>query len=257
MKALIVFCIAVLMLCSGNINLLAAETRAKNPKAQPRKKVDSDADGKISVKEWLAAPGASGRFKRMDKNNNNNLEPEEIPKTLLKRNPDMDKNKNKNISHDEWNENQVLKFKNLDSDNDGFLTRQEMAAAKKARNDKRRRRRMFFSQDKDKNGKISIDEWCARKTKLFKKIDKNADKKIDKTELNRSAERFLQLDMDKNGVISPDEWTAQRKKQFKEQDVNQDGNLVPEELKVPERRRHKGKKTLKKNRSKQTGGSKK
>lgn len=103
-----------------------------------------------------------------------------------------------------------ITFKELDKNNDKALEKSELTAMPDMTRD-------FEKIDVDKNGKISeveYDAWIAKPgapTAMFKDLDKNGDKVLEKSEISSMPELsrdFAVVDIDKNGSLSEAEYTA-------------------------------------------------
>lgn len=91
----------------------------------------------------------------------------------------IDKNKDGKISQKEYLEAVTATFNKYDLNKDGFLTKDEIRSIKKLEVEK-------FIKDVDKNrdGKISKQEFIDAAQKKFLQMDKNKDGYIDKKEWN-------------------------------------------------------------------------
>ncbi|MEI5688229.1 MULTISPECIES: hypothetical protein [Sphingomonas] len=65
----------------------------------------------------------------------------------------------------------------------------------------------------------------------FRALDRNADDRLDKTELPRQNSRLMGLDRNGDGVISLIEWDEGTLKRFDQMDLNHDGTVTSEEEK--------------------------
>jgi hypothetical protein len=63
----------------------------------------------------------------------------------------------------------------------------------------------------------------------FHALDRNADQKIDATEMPRSDSRIAAFDLDKDGSVSAIEWSEGMIARFDRQDANHDGTVTSEE----------------------------
>ena len=124
-------------------------------------------------------------------------------------------------------------FATLDKDKDGFVSSSEIG-----KDDKRLFERLLDSHDKNKDGKLSEQEFHdtiaddekipfqggfggntpgANGGKLFERFDKNGDGKLSREELPpRLTQKFAQTDLNGDGVISKDEFESGMKSFFEE-----------------------------------------
>lgn len=93
----------------------------------------------------------------------------------------------------------------FDTDKDGKISRDEFAA---------KRAKGFARFDTNKDGSLSLEEFKAScknerctqsKTKQFAKLDKNSDSAVTKDEFARMTAMFDKLDVNKDGYLSDDE----------------------------------------------------
>jgi len=104
-------------------------------------------------------------------------------------------------------------FANLDTDEDGVLTRQEAQAS-------RRLTERFRDYDRDGDGRLTRAEFVVyaalapeegERTAAFKQLDANNDGVVSQAEAEGSARlqaRFMELDSDSDGSLSPSEFAA-------------------------------------------------
>ena len=78
---------------------------------------------------------------------------------------------------------------------------------------------------------ISRAEYGGRMERRFRKLDKDGDGKLQRTELpQKRADRIVRrMDSDGDGVITSAEWSAGMLARFDKQDANRDGNLTSDE----------------------------
>lgn len=106
-------------------------------------------------------------------------------------------------------------FEKLDTDKDGNLSREEVAAPHAAR---------MQGIDKDKDGYVSADEFAAHRAeqhakrqerhheRLLKHLDKDSDGRVSVEEMKTyQSDRFARADSNNDGKVSREEWQAARK----------------------------------------------
>ncbi|MCI0621925.1 MAG: EF-hand domain-containing protein [Acidobacteria bacterium] len=97
----------------------------------------------------------------------------------------LDQDNDGRISRSEWKRDEQA-FSRIDSDNDGFLTQDELRnAAKEFRG---KHRRGFQEMDTDGDGNISKSEWKG-KEELFSRLDANNDGSLTRDELREARKR--------------------------------------------------------------------
>ena len=160
---------------------------------------------------------------------------------------EKDTNRDNKLSTDEFGDAEV--FKTLDTDEDGFLTVQEMVADADAVTeaiDKQARAVIdeeFTILDRDDDGKLNKDELGADFANLLETSDKNEDKLIDRDEWaegrkpvqeeirdNQRRGIMERVDTDGDGKISKEEAPDRLKENFDALDKNGDGFLTEDEL---------------------------
>jgi len=150
-------------------------------------------------------------------------------------------------------------FADLDTNQDGFVTADELKAfgdkmhaewAKKhgddaAANKPADSKHGDFSQhilervDTDKDGKISKAEFDAEGSKLFAKLDENGDGKIAQNEMPQrhwakfGGQMFDRMDTNHDGQVTKAEFEAAGDKMFQRMDKNGDGIIEKNEMQGP------------------------
>lgn len=90
--------------------------------------------------------------------------------------------------------------------------------------------KMVVRMDKDKDGKITRDEYVGLFAAIFDRKDKNRDSKLDATEYTHSPS-FKSGDRDKDGVLTREEFVAIYERQFDTiHDKNKDGVVTSDEM---------------------------
>lgn len=80
------------------------------------------------------------------------------------------------------------------------------AASEKTREEKR-----FARYDKDKDGKVSREEFLASRRKAYAKLDANGDGRLSFEEWSlKTTDRFAKADGDKNAILTAEEFATTR-----------------------------------------------
>jgi Ca2+-binding EF-hand superfamily protein len=180
--------------------------------------------------DW-AVPGASGvRFCAPNERNNQN-QVSQISSMRFRR---LDANNDGKITRDEWRGN-ARAFQNYDWNSDGVLSGDEVSVngvrRGNARNDEVENDDRFDYLDVNGNGFIDRNEWDGGRY-VFDRLDANRDGKLTRTEwdtVGRSSNNFAQLDANRDGRITLNEWPWTHRS-FDDQDSNRDGALSRDEF---------------------------
>lgn len=98
----------------------------------------------------------------------------------------LDLDKDGVVSAEELSQHRQKMFSEIDSNGDGFLTREENEAFK----EKMRKKHDRFSRaDSNEDGKVSADEFAAQSEKMQKKLDKDGDGTISREEMRGGKHR--------------------------------------------------------------------
>ncbi len=124
-------------------------------------------------------------------------------------------------------------FKEMDKDNDGFVTKKEHKEYLEKR---------FNELDKNKDGVLTEDEFVIKNKKAKK--ENKGDKKGECP--YRGEKAFKSLDKNGDGKITKKEFVKAQQKNFKEMDKNDDGKISYEEFSGFKEEKMKAKKDMKK-----------
>jgi len=180
--------------------------------------------------DW-GVPGANAvRFCAPNERNNQN-QVSQISSMRFRR---MDANNDGRITRDEWRGNQRA-FQDYDWNNDGVLSGEEVSVngvrRGNARNDEVDNADRFDYLDVNGNGVIDRNEWDGGRP-VFDRLDANRDGRLTRNEWDtgdRSSNNFATLDLNRDGRISLNEWPWTHRA-FDEQDNNRDGVLSRDEF---------------------------
>jgi len=100
-----------------------------------------------------------------------------------------DTNKDGFVDRTEWNAGQEARFRQLDTNNDGKLTKDELLA--QTRNDRQAERQeaLFRRMDRDRDGVVSKAEFMALADRNFARCDADRDGKINAAECRQALRR--------------------------------------------------------------------
>lgn len=149
-----------------------------------------------------------------------------------------DANNDGRITHEELAAYRTKLFEAADTNKDGELDSAEMAAYMRARMAKRIAARVA-AFDKNKDGKLTLDEVPARARRHFWRADANLDGVLTVAEMQKAGERrlrrrltfvFFRVDVDKDGKISKNEFIDAANRFFRRFDRNHDNTVTREEV---------------------------
>jgi Ca2+-binding EF-hand superfamily protein len=156
----------------------------------------------------------------------------------------LDRNADGVVSRDEWRGNDES-FAKIDTDRNGILSREELAAARKAWGEHHGHGGFAARMDRNGDGAVARDEWRGN-DESFAKIDTNSDGRLTKEELetargawrrssDKTGGRFDALDRNHDGQLSREE--LGNDSVFERLDRNHDGLVARDELRRPNRDR--------------------
>jgi len=180
--------------------------------------------------DW-GVPGANAVRLCAPNERNNQNQVSQISSMRFRR---MDANNDGRITRDEWRGNQRA-FQDYDWNNDGVLSGEEVSVngvrRGNARNDEVDNADRFDYLDVNGNGVIDRNEWDGGRP-VFDRLDANRDGRLTRNEWDtgdRSSNNFATLDLNRDGRISLNEWPWTHRA-FDEQDNNRDGVLSRDEF---------------------------
>jgi Ca2+-binding EF-hand superfamily protein len=154
---------------------------------------DKNQDGKLSQEEY---PGPASAFQRLDSNSDGFIDANEAPGTKPLNQPqkidrasgyikNFDKDKDGKLSKEEYPGSESA-FKRADKNGDGYIDETEAQMGTPPVQPQKERRRTGYVQsfDKDKDGKLSREEYPGSEA-AFKRLDINGDGFVDEDEADR------------------------------------------------------------------------
>lgn len=156
-----------------------------------------------------------------------------------------DANGDGKISLDEYLAAAGAHFQQIDTQNKGAVTADQIANSPKAHERiERRAEGLVKHLDKAGNGYVTQDEFVAAAKTRFAKLDRNGDGKLTPDELSTRRDgkaaspkraqfaehRFDQLDSNHDGVVTLKEYTAAAVAKFKELDIAGTGRVTADEI---------------------------
>jgi len=232
---------------------------------------DADKDGKVSEAEFSKAlPKApEGRFKELDRNKDGALDKQDVPPAggqggMRAADTDGDNKVSKAEFELRFANLPKDRFEKLDKNGDGFLDEKDRAESKNLGLERSpsgwadAMKNIITHSDKDKDGKVSFEEYAKGKTDMprsaFDAFDSNKDGFLTKEDTGPKApagskekrggpispqenrERFKRADKDGDGKLTLEEakteFPAITEERFNERDVNGDGKLGPDDRKA-------------------------
>ena len=154
----------------------------------------------------------------------------------------FDTNNDGSVNMAEFNAAAAARFKRMDADASGVISKDEFRAYMRGRKDERKQHR-FGRMDSNGNGSVERDEFLAHKQaraeRKFTRMDKNADGSVSKEEYAGCKERkhqkkrmFTKIDENGDGQISQNESLAAWSNWFKRIDANNDQVVTTDEVKA-------------------------
>lgn len=154
----------------------------------------------------------------------------------------FDTNNDGSVNMAEFNAAAAERFKRMDADASGVISKDEFRAYMRTRKDERKQQR-FGRMDSNGNGSVERDEFLAHKQaraeRKFSRMDKNADGSVSKEEYASCKKRkhqkkrmFTKMDENGDGQISQNESLSAWSNWFKRIDANNDQVVTADEVKA-------------------------
>jgi len=159
------------------------------------------------------------------------------------------------VKQNEGNVDMMMKYQDVDQNNDGMITREESQRFFNNRDwngdgvlsgDELRRGAsryqgtsassdQFRALDRNNSGAISRSEWTGT-TQDFNRLDQDRNDHLSVEEFYQSSgpDQFSELDYNNDRVIAYDEWSPNSRRSFEVLDFNRDGKLTRDEFYNPQ-----------------------
>jgi Ca2+-binding EF-hand superfamily protein len=197
--------------------------------------MDKNGDNILSRDEFPAE--ISKEFNSLDKDKDGKVTSKDISSSKSPINVNiafdkLDKNRDGVLNSNECPEKMKEQYKNIDTNNDGKLTKDEIKYVKNEATNID----WFANIDKNGDGVITFIESPKNFRRDFCVADINNDRKITKTEFNivlsmaKDSDLFGIYDINGDGVLTVDEYPDKMKNNSSETDTNSDGKLTKEEI---------------------------
>lgn len=157
----------------------------------------------------------------------------------------FDANNDGVLTRQEFTTGHAARFAEMDANHDGQLARgegrmrhhrgQDGGGGHHMMGHRRGHGEHMERADANNDGNITREEFLARPTEMFNRLDDNHDGVIQASERPQrrehraGGERHHNMDADNNGTISPAEFTAMGGQMFDRMDANRDGRVTREE----------------------------
>ncbi len=196
-------------------------------------------DRSFQVHDWDSDGVLSGEEVRINANRNRPLGEEEFGSPnqdyefddwTARGFTDLDHNRNNRIDAGEWHFD-LESFTRADDNRDGSLSRGEFLGTESNEDEDRGDR--FRDLDANSDGRVTRQEWHGAAAR-FDRLDQNKDGALSRAEVAGTAppELFTSIDINRDGSISRDEWHWSRAS-FDSRDTNRDGRVSREEFGGP------------------------
>ena len=224
----------LLPLIAGGLLLSTGLTIAKPNSHDFFTKFDQNSDGKISLTEFNA--NLTESFARIDKDGSGVFEMNEFKQYNEQRKAEhVDKMK----AHHAQKKQQ--KFKTLDANADGTLTKKEYVSAAINKAQTKAVEKFAKLDGNNADGKVTEQEFLHNGWRRDHSTAKDHKRKGGHhgKKSHRSDKMFSRMDADNNGSVSPKEYKQSRLSWFNRLDADKNGSVSHDELKQMHKERHK------------------
>jgi len=212
----------ILPFIAGSLLLSAGVTIAKPNSHDFFNKFDHNSDGNISLTEFNS--NLNDSFSRIDKDGSGSFEMSEF-----KQHNEQRKAEYKQKKKARHTEKKQQKFKGLDVNADGILTRNEFVNAAVTKAQAKATEKFLKLDGNNADGKVTEQEF------MLKKCDSKAKKRGKKGhhagQSHHADKMFSKMDANKNGSITPKEYKQSRLSWFNKLDADKNGLVSHDELK--------------------------
>jgi len=216
----------VLPLIAGSLFLASGATIAKPNAHDFFNKFDKDNNGQISLAEFNSNSNES--FARIDSDGSGVFGINEFKQYNEQRKAEY---KKKKIAR--YAELKKQKFKTLDANADGTLTKNEFVSAAISKAEQKAVDKFSKLDGNNADGKVTEQEFMHNGWRKDRSKEKSHDKKGDRhgKKAHGGEKMFSRMDANNNGDISPKEYKQSRLNWFNKLDADKNGSVSQSELK--------------------------
>ena len=215
-----------LPLIAGGLLLTTGLAIAKPNSDDFFNKFDKNSDGKISLTEFNSNLNES--FARIDKDGSGVFE-----MTEFKQHNEQRKAEYKQKKKARYAEKKQQKFKKLDANADGTLTKSEFVNAAVSKAQEKAEAKFSKLDGNNADGKVTEQEFMHNGWRKDHSAKSDHKKKSDRhgSKSHRADKMFSKMDADNNGSVTPKEYKQSRLSWFNKLDADKNGSVSHDELK--------------------------
>jgi len=215
----------ILPFIAGSLLLSTGAVMAKPNSHDFFNKFDKNGDGNISLTEFNANSNES--FARIDKDGSGVFEMSEFKQHNEQRKAEYKQKKKARHA-----EKKQQKFKTLDANSDGTLTKNEYVNAAVNKAQAKAIEKFSRLDGNNADGKVTEQEYMHNGWRKSHSTAKDHRKKADDgSKYDRTGKMFSKMDADNNGSITPKEYKQSRLNWFNKLDADKNGLVSHDELK--------------------------